>query len=678
MIATTFDSESVFLLPYRPNAASEASADFELLTRANRALAGQSGRVAQRYTLLTRYRFACLLRSGDVGEFNHALTQLENKRVLCPFWPAAQLYSSGATPPASTGIWLTFEPGTATREVHTASAPSGFTPSVAALRVPLMLGIFEQEPDPVPATPTVSTVAIRFIETGPATYAMRPPSATFTDGPALTGRTPKLFPLAANWALSRSFGRASVEIEREAGGYGRTPAESYTPQTPERLLELGVHTFTPEKAARLLAFFHERQGNVEGFWVEGLSDHAKLTANTSGASAVISVDYPARFVETPFLALIVAGGATLYRKVISIDEGAGTITLDATPGTLTAASVRIVALLLARFVSPKLTFSFVSGSIARVEISVRELATEYATPAGETYGVTFGALARVARLYRFRLKYAGGDVVERYTSYEREVDVAGEIFTPMPGLNHKSIADSLDIEKSAVGISARIKTGTVLAKLSPFQLEVPLWVEILECTPDASGAAGSATAPFVGRVRKPRRKGPFLTFEVVHLLAELQEEVPAMLIQPGDNYELYGAANGLDEADWTFTANVVSVSATGSSITINTLARTAGVPTITAGYFGYGRVWRGSGSSLQSRTIVNSTALSSGSLTIHLNQPFDGTPTGSLSLSPGYSGEIDEAESKFANRARFGGFPFVPVGNPALVPITQETQQGKK
>lgn len=677
MFPTTFNSEAVFLLPYLPDSRGMA-ATFDVLTRSTRAQAGREGRSALRYTLRTNYRATLQLFGGQVAEFNRALKYLENKRVLCPFWPAAQRASSVLAHWASTGIWLTIEPDLSTWEIHTTAEPATMTPTAAALRVPLMLGIFDNDPKPLLAKPTQAACAIRFVETGPADYALRPKNVTFADGPALTGRTPKVFPLPTNWTEPPAYGEASVEIERRDTGYTRTPAEAYHPQAPEQLLEAEISTFSADESAQLLAFFHARQGNVDGFWIEGMGELTALASDTSAGSAVVHVRMAAEIGDTRYIAFVRPGQPSICREVISINTEANTLTLNASPGTLAKGSVRMVSLILARFISPKITFNFTAGPKADVAMTLREVSAEYTTPAGETYGVTIGALARKAQLYRFKLKYPGGDVVTRYTSYEREVVASGEVFTPLSGLDHKSIIDSLDVEKTAVKFVCRIFPGSVLAKLSPFRLEVPLWVEVLDCEPDATGVAGTPAMRFIGEVTKSKRRGPFLDFEAVHLLADLQENVPTALIQGADNNELYGPASGIDEADWTFTATIVSVSASGASLTINSLARPAGVPTIDAGYFGYGRAWRGSGSALQSRTIVNSTALSGGALVINLSNPFDGIPSGSISLSPGYSGDPAEALSKFNAFNRVLAFPFVPAGTPSLVAIVNETQTGKK
>jgi len=50
-----------------------------------------------------------------------------------------------------------------------------------------------------------------------------------------------------------------------------------------------------------------------------------------------------------------------------------------------------------------------------------------------------------------------------------------------------------------------------------------------------------------------------------------------------------------------------------------------------------------------------------------------------VALYPGYDGQAVTAQTKFNNyQQNFGGFPFMPVGNPTVLRITQPTGGGKK
>lgn len=709
MIATTFHGESVYLLPYRPDWSSGPVGRFTVLTDAVRSLQGRESRQAYGQTLRTQFDFSLLLYAVEQVEFRLALQRLENKRVLCPFWPAAAAYgagtfaytdssgafytdSSGATYVSTsgessalfTGIWLTFEPDLLDRllagesvgtcyEVHETDAPVSFTPTAAAVRVPLMLGVLADDPDPVPDTSVLLSCPIKFRESSPAGYALRCAAVAESAGPTLdTGITPKLFPLSPNWTRGRKAGAATVEITRNTIGHGRELAETYYPQKSSRLFTAGFSGYDWTELRELFRFFQNRQGPVEGFWLEGICDEMQLTAASSSASATISVDRTASLGDNRYIAIISPDGTRVHRRVSSV--GTGTLTLDSSPGVFPAGS-RIVALVLARFAKPELVLAFSTDRIADADIAFIETPEEYSHQTDETIGTTIGALLCKAALFRFFQKFPGGDLVHRFTSYERDVIADGETWAARP-IDHGDITDTLDVEKTKVSLRARAFTGNPLMLFVPFRLEVPLWCEILECVPDASGVAGATTQRFLGRVGNPQFKGPEITAEVTHLLQDLNDPVPTLLIQPTCNYRIYSQPCGLSESAWTFTGAVVSVS--GSTITVNSIARTAGVPALPVGYFAYGRLWHGSGTSYASRTIYGSTAISGGAVTLSLSHAFDTPPTGTLNFSPGCSGSVDDCKNKFNNYARFGGFPFVPSGNPSLVPIKQNPTTGGK
>jgi hypothetical protein len=115
------------------------------------------------------------------------------------------------------------------------------------------------------------------------------------------------------------------------------------------------------------------------------------------------------------------------------------------------------------------------------------------------------------------------------------------------------------------------------------------------------------------------------------------------------------------------------VSISGNEITV------AVSGTFAAGYFAFGRIWCGSAGTYQSRSIYNSTATSAGNVTLTIDAPLDGVSvSGSVSFSPGCGKTVDDCTTKFDNYIRFGASPFIPVGNPSLVKVVQNTTSGGK
>ncbi len=697
MILTTFNGESVYLLPYRPNWADSPQARFSLVTDVTRSLGGRESRRAHGLTLRTRLNFSLLLKMEEQAAFRVALQRLEAKRVLCPFWPAAHLYASAGElvytapdgsfytapggevyvsglqngTPLSSGIWFTFERDYSAWEVHTLDVPAGFTPSATAIRVPLMLGIFDGEIDPKPITSTLLDCDIKFRETGPAAYALRPTETAHADGPAIVGgRTPKVFPLRPNWAKGVKAGRVARAITLEDIGYGRTPHTIYYPQAGERQLSFGFLLTSWDQVASAVSFFHQRLGNVESFWVDGASDEVTLSAPTSSASAVVSVANASLIGDNRFISFIAPGSVSVLRKILSVDAGANTLTLDASPGDLPASS-RVVSLVLARFSKPELTISFKTDRVANTEIGFGETPTEYDTQPAETYATTHGALATPAYLFRFIRYHPGLTIINRYTSFERNIDAAGELFEAKK-ISHSEITEALEIEQTKIKIKSDAFEGNPLMLFMPNRLEGPLWVEVLRCTPDASGLAGLPETLFVGKVNRPRYEGPSVECEAVHQLMDLNQMMPTMLIQPTCNYRLYSNPCGILESANTYTGSTAS---SGTSIVISS----GTFPDLPAGYFAFGRIWFGSGATYQSRTIFNSTAAVGGVVTLTIQGVFAPAIVGTVNLSPGCDGSADTCKNRFNNFNRFGGFPFVPPGNPSLVPVKKsDTPGGKK
>lgn len=124
-----------------------------------------------------------------------------------------------------------------------------------------MLGYFDKIVEPRAITPRLLSAKLLFIDSAPAAYAPRiepmPDFAVREDG------HPE-FPFTPNWAGSITTS-AHYEIKREQIGAGRAPATTYYPQTAARTMQATFTTFAWDEFARLLAFFHDRQGAVGSF-----------------------------------------------------------------------------------------------------------------------------------------------------------------------------------------------------------------------------------------------------------------------------------------------------------------------------------------------------------------------------------------------------------------------------
>jgi hypothetical protein len=705
MIATTFRSEPVYLLHYRPNWATSPEVNFRQIADIVEGQSGTESRQAYARSMHVRFDFELLLYAQESADFRVGLQRQAsaNKRVLCPFWPCATNYYSGGavyTSPSGefytatgsgavytsstgegcwlpTGVWLTFEPDFSTWEIHETDTPTGFTPTTAAVRVPLMLGIFEEAPAPSLDSSRLISVPIRFRETGPADMALRSVDLAFADGPTVAARTPKVFPLNPNWALPIRAGSAEVEIQRDEIGFLRAPAEVYYQQIAARSLEMGFSCGTWDETARLIAFFFQRQGMVESFWVQAPCDELELTTATSGASAVVSVDRAASLGDNRFIVLE-SPTASVLRHVTSVDTGANTLTLDSAPGVFAPSETRITQLILARYARYDLQVTFFTDRIAESVIRFTETPNEYFVPAGETPGTTSGALARKAYLFRFRQIFPDTVKTWRFTSYEADIIAGGETYLSRP-IEHGSWIDDLDIEKSKFSLKSRLFAGNPLALFIPFGLETPLWCDLYECSPNASNISGIPTLLASGKITEARFKGPMVECEAVSPFQNLSLALPSMQIQPTCNYRLFSSSCGLSEAAWTFSGSVAAISA--NLLTVGSISFAGGsVPLFVPGYFAYGRLWLGTGDTYQSKGIYDSLAPAAGQVRLTLHSPIGTAPSigSTVYFAPGCNGTNSHCLAKFGNFARFGGFPFVPPGNPTLAAVRSIPSSGGK
>jgi hypothetical protein len=187
---------------------------------------------------------------------------------------------------------------------------------------------------------------------------------------------------------------------------------------------------------------------------------------------------------------------------------------------------------------------------------------------------------------------------------------------------------------------------------------------------------------FYGEVGDADLEPPFIIAHCKTLSHIFDRQIPRRLYQRTDNWNLFETANGLSPADWQWNAVVVSYDAASSELVVNTIA-SSNPATLVAHYFaaGYLIITAAAGGKQQVRMIGDSTAPAAGSMTLALATPLTTAPTAGdvVNMFPGYDGQASTAQTKFNNyQTRFGGFPFMPVGNPSVLRITQPTGGGKK
>lgn len=692
MLPVTLAGEDFYLLPWNPDWSQPFSASFAIPVIIDPSQGGIEARTPTGDTLRETQSFRLVLKGDNAARFAIAQQRLGSKRILCPFWPGAHrlltapvpyldnngqpyldpfgqpyTYSGVTTPVISSGLWLTFEPGLSAYEVHTSDEPTGFTPSALAIRVPLLIGYFKSIPSTDAVTDQRLAGTIDFLESGPALYALRPATIAPGNGPSIGSRAIPLLDHLINWSTRPQAGGAGITLEREQTGHGRELTVIAHPQDSVRILSATYLLRDWLKISAILSFFLDRKGQASAFWVPGLLSHCQLVAPATAGSAVVTVNDASLLGDNRYIAFTRPGQPSICRHVESVNLGANTLTLDASPGDLPVGSVNLVSLVLVRFAKPSINLSWSTDARATGRLDFVEVSPEYYLPTGEVHGETFAALPTIAYLYRFSRYYPGQTIVNRYTSHERDLLLDGETFLAR-AFEHDSIKDTIDLEDVSAEIKAPAFPGNPLLLFSPHRLEVPLYCEIIECQVGPDGAVLNPISRLFGQVSKPRPRGVILTATVGSILGEISQTVPAFNVQRGCNVSLFSAPCAVLESAWTFSGTIDSIS--GNSITLSSLVRLSGaaMPTIGDRWFSSGRFWTGTGETYESRTIFNS-AVGSGTVTLVLSHPLHLTPGAPVYFAPGCGGSYLECVTKYDNRVNFRGIPFLPLENPSLVPI---------
>jgi hypothetical protein len=258
---------------------------------------------------------------------------------------------------------------------------------------------------------------VRFDEAGPSSEAVVIPSETWTEGPDVAGATTYLFPLDLLDHAQADPGENSVVVEfSQRLGFGRSLARHVYPQLAVRNPE---HTLTlngPGQLSTLLRWFLDHSGSVKPFWIPVWTEEMRLASNTSSGSAEVTLTSATPLGSYRRIAFLLADGSIITRTVESI--AGDVLTLDSSPGTLTAATTAIITLALVRFAADTLTIRGNQQPVFTTTVSLVEIREEVTTPGGENAGVTIGVQDPVAYLYEFR----AGSEVWRFTSHDLDLD----------------------------------------------------------------------------------------------------------------------------------------------------------------------------------------------------------------------------------------------------------------
>jgi len=346
-----------------------------------------------------------------------------------------------------------------------------------------------------------------------------------------------------------------------------------------------------------------------------------------------------------------------------------------------AGRVVLAPLLLARFDTPEIEISWTSPGLAAASFKARELPPELEVPEGETVGTTIGKLADRAWLYEFSRVYPSVTVVERYTSYERDLTYGGNTYSAKR-ITHGEIRQGVAMERDEITIDADGLDVIALLDSALLRLEVPLFVTVRRAEVIGTSEAGFAVVAWSGEVGSAKVPGKRITARAISAGTAFDRKFPRFYLQPGCNHSIFTVGCGLDPAAWVHTATLVDVGPAGWPFiySLNTLARAGGDVLTAADAFAGGWLESGTGSSLQRIAILASTAVSLSSLQVTLSR--DPSPLFTegvtVRIYPGCDGKRATCIERFNNYLNFGAHPFVPTGNPSLIKLSNDAGGGKK
>lgn len=670
MIPFVHAGQNCWLCTAAPNWAQGVSLELQMPSSLQASLTQRESRRSLAGSLRAVQGWSAFYDRTAAARLREALVAARDEIVIAPVWPAVRWLSQAADAPFTATLLLKWEPDFTQVELTAGTGVVGWVPTAQCRIAPVVAGRWRE-----PAVCSVEHSDLAewtFSLRDAVTWATQlvPVAEALTAGPAAAGVAR---PAWAHWWQP---GAEVVGADSTVGlaeiGLGRVPARSYAPHAGRRAITGTLLLRAPE-AARLALLFSSCRGSVVPWWAPARSTAALLAAPSSAMSAVVSVDRGVDVGASRAIVFIVDGQPAIFRRVLS--RAGNDLTLDASPGVLPAGT-RVQPLWLMRFDSDTLALSWDLTGQASAEVTCLEVQSEYDATAGETAGVTLGALERRAYLY----EATDGLRVWRMTNWESDIATATGTFTARP-IEHDRIQEEIDLQAHDMRIRCGLWADNPFAEWVDVVDFPPLEVSVWRCDP----ANANATRALIwkGLARSADWQGGSLDVIVGGPTRLMDIQVPRRIVQRSCSAALFDSQCGLDRAQWKFSARFFA--ATGSAPILYRMdtwswRSGAALPAIGAGYFAGGYLERTVGGVRRRIGILNSTALTGGIVDLTLRGALDPFPAGveTWDVWPGCDGSWTSCATKFSNSGRFVGFPHMPVANPAFVPVKSDKAGAKK
>ena len=661
MIPVEFNGNPAFLIDDAPDWSFGFDVAATIPASYERGLSGRETRRATAATLRLNCKFAAVIQSlPAVSNLRNALQALNVQPVLCAFYPA--VFAAGVTPPMTADFYELFNADGSYNSIQPASALP-----FALAAAPLMVGVLTENPEPKMLAGFAAQVEFNFTDNGD--YPLTPAAFEVADGLEAAGGVRPLFPFLPDWSTLPNSSASEQDVDRRQLGNLRTLATAYYAQRGRRQCKQ-FFTLQKEDPFNLLRFFLDMGGEQNNFWLGAALNEAHLAADAAADAESLTVDNGAAL-GTNALILLGDGINRVPLAVSSVEDNVWNLVTS--PGrAFSAGMTTIESLALARFDNLKLTLNFSAPILATALLQFKELPWETNAVAGETYGTTMGALPPTASLFKFELATTTGTTTWYLTGFERDLNDGENNWLSRP-LEYDTITETDNLERQSVTLKSRNFDDNPLALIIPFALEFPLMVTIYEGDVDG-GTVSNLRAYYYGEVATADVEPPFITADCESMSSIFDGNIPRRLYQNGCNWNLFETVCGMIADNWKWTAVVVSWDPANFQLVIGTLAST-NAATLAEHFFACGHVKVTTGGNDYQRLIGDSAAIAAGQVTLILAQALAVAPAAGdvVTLWVGCDGQASTCINKFNNYAQFGGFPLMPVGNPSVLRIVNNS-----
>jgi uncharacterized phage protein (TIGR02218 family) len=663
-------NEACWILPFAPEWSAGIETRFTLPMDAERGLTGRESRWAYAEKLRCEMVFESLLTASEACALRNALQNVdfENRPIWFPFWPGE--YVPGSTSAFRSAQALFWQDNSSASLIQNPAAISGSFSEQVRL-IPALRGYFAESPRVEALTDELFVARFHLKEAGPLEMSLRANSSIFALGPEISGRKYPIFPFSPRWGGSIETVAAGIEVERREIGFSREPVRIIYPQHPERTLSFDLNLYNNQSGADLIEFFNERQAGVGAFWCPTWVSDTRLLADVPPGTMVLTVSDYTAMGENAYIALVDRDSTEVFHVA---SKSVRTLTLDSlTRSAHLAETTSLTTAALVRFTRPTLSIEWMSTDEVKASVEVREVPYDYYTPTGETHGSSIGALETTCYLFRFSIKYPTITQLWCYTSYEQSLVFEGNTHTAV-AIEAGEIRETLNLERNEIQIRTHAFEGNPLLRFVPFRLEFPMKLEIFEGQRlGRENTPHTCTRIFSGEVTRVNFEGPSITASAVTVGNLFERRIPKKLLQPTCNYALFDPLCGLSLTDWKFQGFVIEIVENPTRVHLSNLSRVSGTWILPdEHWFASGWIEIGTGTQFESRFVTDSTTYNpdgNGWIQITVATPFTKNPVAGdlVTIFPGCDGKHTTCKNRFNRYSSFGGFPFMPVGNPSMV-----------